>query len=56
MTWVCIWELHSTVGRLVSGQLGEKGSPQASELGGEREGQGRVSGVLCSGRRAKGLF
>lgn len=33
MMWVCVWELHSTVGKLVSGQLEGKGAHQASELG-----------------------
>lgn len=45
MTWVCVWELHSTVGRLLSGQLGEKGARQASELG-PWEGRGRGRGEL----------
>ena len=45
MMWVCVWELHSTVGKLVSGQLGGKGAHQASELG-PWEGRGRGWGKL----------
>lgn len=59
MMWVCIWELHSTIGKLVSWtKLGEKGVHQSSELDpgrGRERGRGASWSALLW-EEAKGLF